>query len=152
MIQPFFIYFSPIATIYPQIRHIVTFFSKMCIRDRCVHVQGGICKMGVGVYHGVQAPVLQLPRRPGNKGGERVRCQSTQAGILHVDGSRQLKPLSPEGIVQEGQLSIPLWGSNGTAVIVDPHRDEMCIRDRNNSFTPEAIEADDFLCQLKEHR
>lgn len=23
---------------------------------------------------------------------------------------------------------------------------------KNNSFTPEAIEADDFLCQLKEHR
>ena len=88
-----------------------------------VHVQGSICKMGVGVYHGVQAPVLQLPCRPGNKGGERVRCQGTQTGILHVDGSGQLKPLSPEGIVQEGQLGIPLWGSNGTAVIVDPHRD-----------------------------
>lgn len=57
---------------------------------------------------------------PGNKGGERVRCQGTQAGILHVDGSGQLKPLSPEGIVQEGQLGIPLWGGNGTAVIVDP--------------------------------
>ena len=23
---------------------------------------------------------------------------------------------------------------------------------KNNSFTPEAIEADDFLCQLKEHK
>src|SRR5699024_7712964 len=71
-----------------------------------VHIQLGVCVIGVGVHHSIHSPRLNGICRIGHQIGQRRSTQRFQLIVLDIHGDREFKSLASKSLFQLGMLFI----------------------------------------------